>query len=106
MTNNDSGENLVEHYQRIDVNEFVRLYKKELKPIVLNSNIELEDQDIELTTTTTGNGGERFWFRCPNCFRRVGVLYMHPFLDITGCRKCLGLKYKSQKYKGMIENEV
>ena len=39
-------------------------------------------------------GGERPWFLCPSCNRRVVVLY---FCGYFGCRRCHGLAYKSQQ---------
>jgi len=56
---------------------------------------ELEDvrQNVALERTPCRFGGERTWFTCPGCGRRVGVLYGHRrFL----CRHCHGLAYDSQ----------
>ena len=33
------------------------------------------DLDVRLLTTRQALGGERRWFACPNCSRRVGCLY-------------------------------
>src|SRR4249920_371230 len=32
-------------------------------------------QDVQLTYSLGPRGGQRTWFRCPTCPRRVGVLY-------------------------------
>jgi len=56
---------------------------------------EREDvrQTIALERTPCRFGGERPWFTCPDCGRRVGVLYGHRrFL----CRHCHALAYDSQ----------
>ena len=45
-------------------------------------------------------GGVRFWFVCPGCSRRVGVLYLAPGHDRFRCRYCLRLAYESQNYRG------
>jgi hypothetical protein len=48
---------------------------------------------VPLTTTPVHLGGERVWFRCPGCDRRVRVLYGgHRF----ACRHCHRLFYTSQ----------
>ena len=41
--------------------------------------------------------GPRYYFKCPLCGRRCEVVYMAG-RDI-GCRKCLRLGYRSQKYR-------
>lgn len=51
-------------------------------------------QTIPITTTPCHFGGERKWFQCPSCARRVAILcspagHFH-------CRKCCHLAYWSQ----------
>ena len=48
---------------------------------------------VELATSTTSFGGVRYWFRCPSCGRRVGVLY---YRDGYACRQCNKVVYESQ----------
>src|SRR5690242_18304542 len=50
--------------------------------------------DVGLSRTACHYGGERVWFHCPRCDRRVAILhYAGPeFL----CRICLSLTYASQ----------
>ncbi len=61
------------------------------------------DYKIGLTTTPSGPGGVRFWFRCPlvvndvPCRRRVAKLYLPPNSHYFGCRKCHNLTYRCQK---------
>lgn len=50
-------------------------------------------QTIHTTATPCHYGNFRYWWRCPSCNRRAGVLYCHgEFI----CRKCIGLSYESQ----------
>lgn len=104
----DLGENflVVENFEKIKVDELVSKAQKELKFRLLQAQIEVLGVDVSLTTTKTKFNGERFWFACPNCKKRVGTLYKHPFEDIIGCRICLNLKYKKQRFKGMIEASI
>lgn len=51
-------------------------------------------QQIRVTTTPCNYGGSRFWFICPKCRRRVGVLYSDFGHYI--CRKCVNRPYASQ----------
>ncbi len=48
---------------------------------------------IHLTTTATNYGGSRYWFSCPNCSKRVSVLYC---AGTYVCRGCIGACYGSQ----------
>jgi hypothetical protein len=64
------------------------------------------NQSISLTVSKTRFNGLRYWFSCPMCQRRVGVLYVHPLTSEVGCRHCLKLDYRSRRYKGMIENNL
>lgn len=52
-------------------------------------------QRVSLVYSTSPHGGKRPWFACPQCQRRVGILYhvpAHPFF----CRRCCDLAYPSQ----------
>ena len=53
-------------------------------------------QFIMLAHTKCNYGGTRAWFICPQCFRRIGVLYFQ-FLFL--CRHCLGLVYSCKSEK-------
>ena len=54
----------------------------------------------ELTYTQPHLGGERVWFLCPSCERRVAILYGGPFR----CRTCWGISYQSQRDAPMMRN--
>lgn len=49
-------------------------------------------QRIRLDQTPCNFGGHRYWFICPDCGKRVGVLHGIRFL----CRHCHNLAYASQ----------
>lgn len=50
---------------------------------------------VTLTRTPCHLGGERWWFLCPDCNRRVGFLYIDG--SRVACRHCLDLRYTSQR---------
>jgi len=98
-----SFNNLVEYSQKIRIDELVAKAKRELKVKLVQSIIEALGTQIKLTTSKTRFNGERFWFVCPMCNKRVGTLYKHPLEKTIGCRICLNLQYGKQRFKGMIE---
>jgi hypothetical protein len=95
---------VVETCQRISVDELVRTATKIVKKRIVEAQIEALGVSISLSTSRTRFDGERLWFVCPACNNRSGVLYRHPSYPTIACRKCFGLVYKKQRYKGMIEN--
>lgn len=44
--------------------------------------------------TPCNYGGERQWFKCPKCYRRIATLYQGGKYFL--CRHCLNLAYESQ----------
>jgi hypothetical protein len=52
---------------------------------------------VPLTWTPCNYGGERPWFRCPACDRRVLVIYAPPGGRTFRCRHCHDLAYVSQQ---------
>jgi hypothetical protein len=52
---------------------------------------------IEIETTFPNFGGERYWFKCLGCGKRVKKLYSPPSESHFRCRKCYDLMYKSQE---------
>ena len=103
-TNNLGKKYLVEQCQRINITDYNRQAKNKIKELLINSQIELGGEQIELTTSQTNYKGTRYWFKCPICSNRVGVLFKHPISQILGCRMCLGLEYRCRRYKGMVES--
>lgn len=96
---------LVDDCQKVAVSDLLRDYKAKLKETILKSQFEMLNENVMIITSKTGNGGLRFWFMCPRCKGRVGVLLKHPLQNVLGCRTCLNLEYKSRRYKGMIEGK-
>ena len=104
---NDLGKKfLVEECQKISINPFLRKAKRGLKEVLISSELNANNFTIQLTTSKTGLGGIRFWFMCPICQARIGILYVHPFSQQIGCRICFGLEYRKRRYKGMVESSV
>ena len=48
---------------------------------------------IQLTKTSCNYGNYRHWWLCPNCSKRVAVLYC---AGAYVCRHCIGANYSSQ----------
>ena len=104
LSPNDFGKKiLTEQCQRIKINDFVRASNEKIKEILIKSALELSGYNVILNISKTGFGGTRFWFSCPICNKRAGVLYKHPVSHILACRRCLKLDYKKHRYKGMAE---
>ena len=95
--------NLVEHSQKINIDDIVRLANKEVKRQILQSYIEVLGFKLNLLTSSTRFNGKRYWFSCPICNNRVGIIYRDPVSLQIGCRNCLNIQYRKQRYKGMIE---
>ena len=107
MNPNDFGKKiLAEQCRKIDISELLREVKIGLRKSLLASKIETQGLNLTLTGSKTGFGGVRYWFNCPNCNRRVGVVYRHSLTGQLGCRLCLGLDYRKHRYKGMIEGKL
>jgi len=104
---NDLGKKyLVEECQKIRIEDFLKIYRNKLKKLILASELEALGLRIELTTSKTCYNGVRFWFGCPLCNKRVGVIFKHPLSNKVGCRRCLNLEYKKRRYRGMIEARI
>jgi len=54
------------------------------------------DYKVSLVTTPCNLGGIRYWFACPTCFGRVGVIYLAPGNVHFMCRHCNNLSYHSR----------
>jgi|SRR3989344_5502889 len=99
----DLGTSLAtEKCSKISLVQIKEEYEGTLAP---DDTIELEGVSISLTTSSPYFGGYCLWFQCPNCDRRCGIVYVHPY-GYIGCRICLNLTYPQQRYKGMLENEI
>jgi predicted GNAT family acetyltransferase len=107
LSPNDLGKNfLTDQCQKIKIDDLVKKAGQKIKHTLIKSELELHGQKLQLTQAATGFNGLRFWFICPLCNRKVGIIYKYPFNEKLGCRKCLRLKYRKQRYKGMIEEQI
>ncbi len=88
------------------MNDFLTSYKRKIKETFLAYEIELAGLKIDLSISKTNFNGIRYWFKCPICQMRAGTIYKHPLSNTIGCRRCLGLNYRKQRYKGMIEEKL
>ncbi len=107
MNPHDFGKKfLTDQCQRIRMSDFVERAKAQFKEAFLQSIIEIEGYRLLLNRSKTGFGGLRYWFDCPLCHRRSGVLYKHPSSHALGCRRCLRLDYRKHRYGKMIESRL
>ncbi len=58
-------------------------------------NFGVVNQIVSLTWTPCNYGGKRPWFLCPECGRRVAVLYAQG--RSLSCRRCCNLNYPCQR---------
>ena len=72
-------------------------YKGQGDAVVLNYTINDKpiQQHIWLKRTPCNYGGERTWFACPNCWRRVAKLFLRSGAGFV-CRHCGRISYGSQ----------
>ncbi len=59
------------------------------------------DYNVQLTTSNCNYGRFRYWFSCPSCSRRVGVLYFRE--KYFYCRHCNYLTYESKNLNGHLK---
>lgn len=95
-----------DYCRKINIDALVKEAKGKIKLQLVQSEIEALGVAVQLTTSKTRFNGERLWFACPLCERRIHTLYQHPLQRIVGCRTCLGLAYSKQRFKGMAETEA
>ena len=61
----------------------------------MKSSDEVVEQRVQTQTSPCHLGGQRHWFTCPRCSKRVAVLYAPG--RYFACRQCGGLSYATQK---------
>ena len=104
---NDLGEfQLADSIPKVSINRLVGQVKREFKAKLMQSQIKVLGLRVGLTTSKTRFSGDRLWFVCPLCNRRCESIYRHGSREIVGCRHCLNVRYRKQRYKGMIEGEI
>ena len=101
----NSGRFLIETTEQININDLIKQFYAQAKESFIKSQINIDGLELKLVTSRT-RYGLRYWFTCPECNKRVGKLYKHPLTGIIACRTCNNLVYKSQKFKGMIEQKI
>lgn len=101
----DSGSFCVEETEHVDINKLIRRFNVKAKEAFIKSQIEINGLKMELTTSKT-RYGQRFWFVCPKCSKRIAIVYKHPITGVVACRQCNKLYYRSQKYKDMVEQKL
>ena len=74
---------------RVDLNQDMVLSYR------MKSTSELVEQRVQTQTSPCHWGGQRHWFTCPRCSKRVAVLYAPG--QYFACRECGGLGYATQK---------
>ena len=73
---------------RVDLQSIVLSYR-------MKSTDEVVEQRVQMQTAPCHLGGQRYWFMCPQCSKRVAVLYA--LGRYFACRQCGGLGYATQK---------
>ena len=73
---------------RVDLQGMVLSYR-------IQSTGEVVEQRVQTQTSPCHLGGQRQWFTCPQCSKRVAVLYAPG--RYVACRLCGGLGYATQK---------
>ena len=73
---------------RVDFQSMVLSYR-------MKSTDEVVEQRVQTQTSPCNLGGHRHWFTCPQCSKRVAVLYA--LGRYYACRLCGGLGYATQK---------
>ncbi len=73
----------------LNIDEFLRVINKDMKKVLLESQVNAMGLNISLTTTRTRFGGEKFWFICPECKNRCGVLSNNIHFLKYVCRSCI-----------------
>lgn len=61
--------------------------------IARSGQTQVVDTTVVIEWTSCNLGGKRPWFRCPDCYSRVGKLHL---VGHFACRKCLRLSYLSK----------
>ncbi|WP_236225678.1 MULTISPECIES: hypothetical protein [Pseudomonas aeruginosa group] len=64
--------------------------------VTIQGKTEVKDYPVAITWTPCQFGGNRPWFLCPCCWRRVAKLYSY---GMFACRHCQRLNYRCQQAK-------
>lgn len=83
-------------YKQISINSFndyIRTSQPNHLAFSYSHRNKSYSYNVELLKTQCNYGGYRYWFACPKCSRRVGVLYC---AGLYVCRHCIGANYQTQ----------
>ncbi len=83
-------------YSKISISAYRPQLKQADKPIMdINYQYrgKLYSYSIQVSKTPCHYGNYRYWFLCPSCSKRTGVLYC---ASLYVCRHCIGANYQSQ----------
>jgi tRNA(Ile2) C34 agmatinyltransferase TiaS len=75
---------------RVETDRLVLLYRNRQ----INGQWEQSEDKIFFSWTPCNHGGNRQWFLCPGCNRRVAAIYSGEYYR---CRHCHNLTYSSQQ---------
>ncbi len=81
----DLGKN-VNNLRAIKIDDLVRKAKNEFKYQFIKSDVDINGRQINLTMSKTRYGGNRFWFICPLCNKKRGIIYSG---NLLRCRICV-----------------
>ena len=100
MSPYDLGKNItVEDCPRVSIYDCLRDLGIKSKEVALQLILDVLGVRVNLTTTNTQFNGLRLWFLCPHCERRIKILLLNPLTYKAGCRHCLGVIYRDQRFK-------
>lgn len=98
-----SSKRVVEAVPQISISS-VKEYVSHRHPIIqlnlTNSRGRQTPYLVKTTRTECYFGGSRPWFKCIQCDKRVGVLYLNEDGNHLFCRECSNLRYRSQAVGG------
>lgn len=77
-------------------NRFIELLYRLIGP---NGKKKQIDTQVMLLSTKCNYGGMRYWFECPSCYKRIGILYNRS--GHFACRHCQHLTYVSKNVSGI-----
>ena len=106
MNPNNFDKFLINQCQKIDIKDLMVSIKEELlRDLILKSEINFDNIDIQFDYSKTGFNGSRIWVKCPICERKIRIIYKTPN-NLIGCRKCLNIDYESHLYNRYKQRKV
>ncbi len=84
------------NYPRLSISSYreqLRITQPDSLPVSYRHRGKQYSYNIKLAKTLCNYGNYRYWFLCPSCSKRTGVLYC---AGSYVCRHCIGANYQSQ----------